>query len=244
MYMSDECPLHPAKRTRFVSSRTFAKSGSLKLEIPVLFCLQKGVYWSVWLHIVQHFVCQHFFARFTDAFDCSVRHFCPFESSVFINIFWWIGLYHRTELDGRYSVQVFFSEFFHFEHLLCPRRLLLVVLTFNVYMYLFFIHIHICMHMCDMLYAYVIYKCDVLHTYFRICTPFWYATRYSSSIRATCLIHVRDMPSSLVWHVFICVTCSFIWRTCRIRICNTPYSHAPWLHGSFICVIRRIHSCK
>jgi len=31
-----------------------------------------------------------------------------------------------TELDGRYSVQVFFSEFFHFEHLLCPRRLLLV----------------------------------------------------------------------------------------------------------------------
>ena len=27
---------------------------------------------------------------------------------------------------GRYSITILFSEFFHFEHLLCPRRLLLV----------------------------------------------------------------------------------------------------------------------
>ena len=29
-------------------------------------------------------------------------------------------------LEGRYSITILFSEFFHFEHLLCPRRLLLV----------------------------------------------------------------------------------------------------------------------
>ena len=29
-------------------------------------------------------------------------------------------------LEGRYSITIIFGEFFHFEHLLCPRRLLLV----------------------------------------------------------------------------------------------------------------------
>ncbi len=47
--------------------------------------------------------------------------------------FFFLGLslaYHErmTELAGRFGIQVFFSEFFHFEHLLCPRRLLLVSL--------------------------------------------------------------------------------------------------------------------
>jgi len=33
---------------------------------------------------------------------------------------------HRSDLHGRYSIHILFKEFFHHEHLLCPRRLLLV----------------------------------------------------------------------------------------------------------------------
>jgi len=67
---------------------------------------------------------------------------------------------------------------------------------------------------------------------------------HDSSVHATWLIQIFDMPHSYVWHAsgrngvshdpFICVTC-------LIHMCDMPHSYV-W-HASFICVTCLNHMC-
>ena len=82
---------------------------------------------------VRSCVCMHTGTKIHDEVSYFVFAICEgLHLACFVLKFFSLGLSladheRRTELDGRFSIQVFFSEFFHFEHLLCPRRLLQVL---------------------------------------------------------------------------------------------------------------------